>query len=194
MQGESCHQKCYLPHIQNSSSERKNIHLHKILTCFSINYLKGLSCLYFLYTTPGNLTSSVHEITAKMLQKPSQGNSWLVSQFLQPCLLKSLLFLSLGNFSITQINHQLQIHERLHAISSSVRSNETSINLACFILLQLGNILSKSRQNLFTRRAKKKNKIKNQEEQQTTPSRALFSMMEQSYIKQGQFKINGFQR
>jgi len=129
-----------------------------------------------------------------MLQKPSQGNSWLVSQFLQPCLLKSLLFLSLGNFSITQINHQLQIHERLHAISSSVRSNETSINLACFILLQLGNILSKSRQNLFTRRAKKKNKIKNQEEQQTTPSRALFSMMEQSYIKQGQFKINGFQR
>jgi len=66
--------------------------------------------------------------------------------------------------------------------------------LACFILLQLGNILSKSRQNLFTRRAKKKNKIKNQEEQQTTPSRALFSMMEQSYIKQGQFKINGFQR
>lgn len=85
-----------------------------------------------------------------------RGLSWLMPQFLQLCLLKSLLFLSLGNFSITPIKHQLQIHERLHAISSSVRSNETSISLACFILLQLGNILSKSRQNLFTRRAKKK--------------------------------------
>lgn len=80
---------------------------------------------------------------------------WLTSKLLQLCFFKSFLPLSLGgNLSVTPVKHQLQIYERLHA-TSSVRSNETSSNLACFILLQLGNILSNIEgQNLFTRRAK----------------------------------------
>lgn len=79
---------------------------------------------------------------------------WLTSKLLQLCLLKSLLPLSLGNCSVTPSKHQLHIYERLHA-TSSVRSNETSSNLACFILLQLGNILSnRGGQNLLTKRPK----------------------------------------
>lgn len=79
---------------------------------------------------------------------------WLMSQLLQLCLV-SLLPLSLGNLTVIPVKHQLQIYERLHAISS-VWNNEASTNSACFILLQLGNILSNRRQNLFTRWEKKK--------------------------------------
>lgn len=64
---------------------------------------------------------------------------WLKSKLLQ--LSESFLPLSLRNLLISPIKQQLHISERLHA-TSSVRSNETSSNWACFMLLQLGNILS----------------------------------------------------
>lgn len=114
-----------------------------------------LLLLFPLHNTRGFDFFLLCEITAKRLQKPSQGNSpGSMSQLLQLCLV-SLLALSLGNLSVIPVKHQLQIYERLHAISS-LWNNETSSNLACFILLQLGNILSNRRQNLFTRWKKKK--------------------------------------
>lgn len=115
-----------------------------LLLLFPLHNTRGFDFFFFLLC----------EITAKRLQKPSQGNSpGSMSQLQQLCLV-SLLALSLGNLSVIPVKHQLQIYERLHAISS-VWNNETSSNLACFILLQLGNILSNRRQNLFTRWKKK---------------------------------------
>lgn len=71
-----------------------------------------------------------------------------------------------------------------------VRRNETSSNLACFILLQLGNILSnRDRQNLCTKWAKGFRKLR----AANNSFKSLFSMMEQRYMRQGQFQINGFQ-
>lgn len=123
-----------------------------MFTRISINYLKALSCHYFLYTIPGGADFfSMRNYYKDAAETFPRELPWLMSKLLQLCLLKSFLPLSSGNLSVTQIK---QIYERPHA-TSSVRSNETSSNLACFILLQLGNILSnKEGQNLFTRRTK----------------------------------------
>lgn len=57
-----------------------------------------------------------------------------------------------------------------------VRSNETSCNLACFILLQLGNILSnREGQNLGTKRAKGFRKLRARLYEMGTISNKWFS-------------------
>lgn len=155
-----------------------------LLLLFPLHNTRGFDLFFFLLC----------EITAKRLQKPSQGNSpGSMSQLQQLCLV-SLLALSLGNLSVIPVKHQLQIYERLHAISS-VWNNETSSNLACFILLQLGNILSNRRQNLFTRWKKKRGggDIQEDKNSKRLPQEPCFPQWSRAIWK-GQFKINGFHR
>lgn len=150
----------------------------------------ALSCHDFLYTIPGGFdffSMRNYKDTAETFPRELP---WLMSKLLQLCLLKSFLPLSLGNLSVTPVKHQQPIYERLHA-TSSVRSNETSSNWACFILLQLGNILS-NREGQNSPEGLKQwfRKLRAGINSLKSP----FSMMEQSYMEQGQFKINGLQR
>lgn len=94
------------------------------------------------------------EITAKMLLKPSQGNSLGSHQSFVALLIRKFLASFTGKL-FSNCNQTPTANLLKAACNLWVRSNETSSDLACFILLQLGNILSNGEgHNLCTERAK----------------------------------------
>lgn len=100
------------------------------------------------------------EITAKMLLKLPKGTPLAHIKASTALLIRKFLASFTGKL-LSNCNQTPTANLSKAACNLWVRSNETSSNLACFILLQLGNILSNGEgQNLCTKRAKGFRKIR----------------------------------
>lgn len=128
----------------------------EVFTGISINHLKPHSCHYFLYPVTGGQSGAdlvrMRNYCRDAAETFPRELPWLTPKLLQLCLLESFSFT--GKL-FSNCNQAPTANLLKAACNLLVRSNETSSNLACFILLQLGNILSnREGQNLCTERAK----------------------------------------